>query len=109
MIVGIFRNRLRPGVEPEYGPVAERMAALARAMPGFRELKTFTAADGERVSLFAFDDLVSLDAWRAHAEHLEVQRLGRERFYAEYELVVAQPLRHAAFRDGVREDRLEPL
>lgn len=105
MIVGIFRNRLRPDAEG-YAPTAERMEALARAVPGFLFLKTFAAEDGERVSVFGFEDLASLDAWRTHAEHLEAQRQGRERFYAEYELVVARPLRHARFRDGVREEPL---
>jgi heme-degrading monooxygenase HmoA len=105
MIVGIFRSRLRPDAEG-YGETAERMDTLARSMPGFLDLKTFAAEDGERVSVFAFESLDALEAWRSHAEHLEAQRRGREHFYAEYELVVARPLRHAVFREGRREERL---
>ena len=50
-VLTIFRSRLRPGVEPEYGRVAERMDQLAAQMPGFLGIKTFEAADGERVSI----------------------------------------------------------
>jgi len=85
MIVGIFRSRLRAGVHEAYGPVAERMEALARGMQGFLGIKTFVAEDGERVSLFAFESLEALDAWRTHAEHREAQRRGRETFYAALE------------------------
>ena len=60
MIIGIFRSRLRetqaqPG--SAYGEVAERMEELARSMPGFRSVKSFAAADGERVTLFEFERL----------------------------------------------------
>lgn len=89
-VVTVFRSRLRPGVEDEYGPMAERMLELARSMPGFVDFKTFTAADGERVSVVTFADSDAHGAWRAHPEHTEAQRLGRERFYASYDIVVAR-------------------
>jgi len=97
MILGIFRNRLREGAREAYAPVAVRMAELAQAAPGFVSMKTFAAADGERVTVFTFDDLASVDAWRAHAEHREAQRLGRTDFYTHYELVIAEVVRTSAF------------
>jgi heme-degrading monooxygenase HmoA len=54
MIVTIFRSRLRPGVDDEYGPTAERMDKLAAAMPGYISHKEFTADDGERVTIVEF-------------------------------------------------------
>ncbi len=101
MVVGIFRSRLRPEQEhagAAYGPVAERMEALARSMPGFRSVKTFGAGDGERVTLFEFETLAHLDVWRDEAEHLEAQRRGRDEFYASYDLYVCEPIREAHFR-----------
>jgi heme-degrading monooxygenase HmoA len=86
MIVTVFRSRLRPEHADEYAAVAERIHDLATRQPGFVSIKTFAADDGERVSIVAFEDWATHDAWRAHPEHLEAQRLGRERFYSEYSI-----------------------
>lgn len=98
MIVGLFRNRLRPEAGAAYEPTAQRMVELVEGMPGFRGIKTFTAEDGERISVFAFDTLEQVRAWREHPEHLEAQRRGRNEFYAEYELQICEQLRGTSFR-----------
>lgn len=90
MVITIFRSRLRPEHQEEYGRVAARMHELATAMPGFVAFKTFTAADGERVSLVEFASPETHDAWRNHAEHRVAQQLGRERFYSEYQIQVCR-------------------
>jgi heme-degrading monooxygenase HmoA len=102
MIITIFRSRLRAGCEDEYRSVAERMDALAATMPGFRTLKTFTADDGERVSIVEFDSEEAQEAWHRHPEHVEAQRLGREKFYAEYRIIVCAPVRSGAFHGAGR-------
>ncbi len=51
MIVTIFRSRLREEALAEYEPVATQMERLASSMPGFISFKSFTAGDGERVSI----------------------------------------------------------
>src|SRR5262245_14035539 len=86
MIVTLFRSRLRPEHQEEYSSVAARIHDLAEAMPGFLSIKSFTAEDGERVSIVAFASWESHEAWRNHPEHREAQRLGRERFYSEYHI-----------------------
>ena len=97
MVIGIFRNRLREGAASAYAVTAERMDELVTRMPGFLWRKTFAAPDGERVTLFAFERLEQLDAWRDHPEHREAQRRGRAEFYAQYSLHVCTPLREASF------------
>ena len=97
MIVGVFRNRLRAEGTEDYPATAERMVELVAKVPGFREVKTFEAEDGERVSIFFFDDLEAVDAWKRDAEHLVAQRRGREDFYESYELYVCEPVRTARF------------
>jgi heme-degrading monooxygenase HmoA len=99
MIVALFRSRLRSGQNEEYRAVATRMLELARAMPGFVNFKSFSAEDGERVSLVEFESIATLEAWRDHPEHLEAQRAGRERFYSEYRLQVCELVRDYGF-DG---------
>ena len=88
-VVTVFRSRLLPGDQGEYADTAERMAALARDLPGYVEHKAFTADDGERVTIVTFADRSAHDAWRTHAEHRLAQRRGREAFYASYTLQVA--------------------
>src|SRR5262245_1875601 len=98
MIVTIFRSRLRPEHVEEYGVVAARMDELAHMMPGFVAIKTFTAADGERVSIVEFESEETQRAWREHPEHREAQRLGRERFYETFRIQVCKVERAHDFR-----------
>ena len=98
MVIGIFRSRLNDGVEAAYRPVAERMAERAAAAPGFLWMKTFAAADGERVTLFAFESDEALVAWRDDPEHRQAQARGRTELYREYALTVCTPLRESHFR-----------
>jgi heme-degrading monooxygenase HmoA len=93
----VFRNRLRPGVQPEYGPRADEMYGIATKMPGFVESKDFTADDGERVAVVEFASAEELAAWRDHEEHRKAQAQGREQFYAEYRLQVCALLKESSF------------
>jgi heme-degrading monooxygenase HmoA len=86
-VVTVFRSRLRDDAQG-YPEAAARMSELASGMPGYVDHKTFTADDGERVTLVTFTDRASHDAWRTHAEHRATQRRGREEFYETYSLQV---------------------
>lgn len=83
-ILTVFRSRLNVGVEDLYNTLAEEASVLARGVPGFLEEKTFTATDGERVTVVLFADHISHQAWRDHPRHQEVQTIGRTKLYAEY-------------------------
>lgn len=97
MIVIVFRSRLRPGVDDDYGPAAERMSELAATMPGYISHKGFTAEDGERVTIAEFENQEAVQAWRMHPEHRDAQKRGRENFYSEYRVQVCALLRQSAF------------
>ena len=94
-VVTIFRSRLRPGVDDEYGPLADRMLVLARATAGFVEFKSFTADDGERVSIVVFASPEAQKAWRDHPEHRRARVLGRSRLYESYRVQVCRIEREA--------------
>ena len=64
--------------------MAARVRSLAEAMPGFISFKSFSAEDGERVSIIEFESEETLRAWREHPEHRQAQALGRDSFYSEY-------------------------
>jgi heme-degrading monooxygenase HmoA len=90
-VITVFRSRLRTEAQAEYEPMAERMLELASAMPGFVELKTFVAEDGERVSIVTFADAAAHAAWRDHPEHQRAKTLGTERFYESFDISVCRP------------------
>lgn len=97
MILTIFRSRLRPGAI-EYSNVAREVLELAQAMPGFVSFKTFAHADGERCSVVLFEDWQSHNAWAKHPRHIEAQWQGREEFYIEYSITVAEVARAYGFQ-----------
>jgi heme-degrading monooxygenase HmoA len=82
--ITVFRSRLRPEGSDDYGGVAQAMEVAVRSIPGFVDAKTFTAEDGERVTVATFADRDALEAWRELVEHREAQRRGRDEFYLEY-------------------------
>jgi heme-degrading monooxygenase HmoA len=98
MVVIVFRSRLRPENAEEFGELAARMPTLAREMPGFLSYDTYLSEGGERASVIAFESAEHLRAWREHPEHAEAMRIGRERYYREYHLLVADPQRESHFR-----------
>ena len=57
-------------------------------MPGYVEHKTFTAEDGERVTVVTFADRPSHEAWARDPEHREAQRAGVRDYYEEYSISV---------------------
>ncbi len=96
--VTIFRSRLRADAGGEYEVVAARMEARARRAPGFVDFASFASPDGERVSIVVFDSAAHHAAWRADPEHREAQRLGRERFYEEFDITVCRPIHRNSWR-----------
>ena len=97
MILTIFRNRLKPENVDEYYRWAGEISALARTMPGYVSHKSFTAEDGERVTIVEFADEASQRAWSVQARHVEAKKKGRAAFYTEYKLQVCTVDRESTF------------
>jgi heme-degrading monooxygenase HmoA len=96
MMVILFRSKLVDAPDG-YTEMAEEMNALARTMPGFIDVKSFKAEDGERLTVVWWKNEETLRAWRENARHRLAQRLGRERWYQYYKLEVAEVVRTAAY------------
>ena len=88
MLITVFRSRLRPGVRDEYVALVDQMEKLARTMPGYISHKGFFADDGERVTIVEFEHEEGLHAWRTNPEHIEAQKLARQKYYTEYHVQV---------------------
>ena len=103
MIVTVFRSRLRSEAIAEYTAWATRMSELAATMPGHVSHKTFTAEDGERVTVIEFESEAAQRNWSVNVEHVRAKAKGREAFYAEYKLQVCELVRESRFQAAGRD------
>ncbi len=78
--------------------MAQEMVETARTMPGFLDVKSYQAEDGERLTVVKWQDEETLAAWREHARHRIAQRLGREKWYENFHLEVAHLVRSSEFQ-----------
>src|SRR4051794_9794851 len=97
-VVVIFRTRRKVEDDPEYAELAPKIETLARQSPGFVDMKSYVADDGEHVTVARFDTAADMRAWRDNAEHRIAQRLGREKFYASYDIAVCSLVEERSFR-----------
>jgi heme-degrading monooxygenase HmoA len=91
-IVTVFRSRLKEGQQEVYAQYAPEIYALAKASPGFLSAKTFTANDGERLTVVEFDNMENHLQWSHHHKHIEAKKRGIAEFYKEYHISVCQLL-----------------
>jgi heme-degrading monooxygenase HmoA len=97
MVVTVFRSRRKPGSDAEYAETAEQVSALASSMPGHISHKTFTAEDGERVTIAEFADHESQRNWSMNSIHMAAKQRGREVFYESYSIQVCDVVRESRF------------
>lgn len=95
----IFTSLRREGDEG-YAEMAEAMAALALRQPGCLGAESARNADGFGLTVSYFAREADVLAWKAQAEHLVAQKLGRERWYAHYQVRVARVERAYAGPQG---------
>jgi len=82
----IFTSHIKDS--ENYGDTAARMVELAAQQPGFLGIETAHNDLGITVSYWS--DLESIKAWKANTEHREAQRLGREKWYADFSVRIAK-------------------
>ncbi len=101
MIVTIFKNRLRADNVKEYGQWIAQMRDIAVTMPGYISHKTFTADDGERVTLVEFESEETLRGWARQPDHVAAKKKGRDDFYSHYDVMICNVIRQSKWeRDG---------
>ncbi len=88
-IAVIFLSRLRDPA-PGYAETAERMAMLAREMPGFLGMHSVRDGDGSGITISWWRSEEDVARWRNHPEHLEAQRRGREEWYESWHMEVCR-------------------
>ena len=97
--VAVIFTSMRTGDdEVGYAAAAERMRALAATQPGYLGFESGHTPGGTGIAVSYWATHDDARAWKAHAEHAEVQRLGRERWYESYTTRVAVVEREYSFR-----------
>ena len=79
----------------EYAETAEKMVALAQQQPGYLGIESAREALGITVSYW--QDLESIRAWKAQADHQMAQKLGRDRWYSSYTTRIAKVEREYSY------------
>jgi heme-degrading monooxygenase HmoA len=80
-----------------YGEMAQRMEELARQQPGFLGLESARDESGLGITVSYWQSLEAIAAWKANAEHLVAQRLGREKWYERFALRVCRVERETKY------------
>ncbi|MBV6440124.1 MAG: putative protein YqjZ [Saprospiraceae bacterium] len=78
----VIFTSLRTEGDYGYGKMAEHMVELASRQPGF--LGVESAREGVGITVSYWESLEAIRHWKANAEHLVAQRLGREKWYSAY-------------------------
>ena len=73
------------------------MPSISAATRAFSAVESARGADGVGITVSYWRDEAVIAAWKANAEHLVAQRLGRARWYAGFRLRVARVERSYAF------------
>ncbi len=96
--VAVIFTNLRTGEDDAgYGQMAGRMVELAQAQDGFLGLESATGADGLTITNSYWRDEDAVLAWKRNVDHLAAQKLGREKWYQEFQLRVATVTRGYGF------------
>lgn len=83
-------SSLRTEGDKGYGAMAQRMVELAGEQPGFLGVDSVRDANGLGVTVSYWKDLESIAHWRQNGEHLEAQKSGREKWYAQFTVRIAK-------------------
>ena len=90
MIVIIFRSRITAAAGDDYQRALVEMGEYVKSQPGFIAVRSYTAADGERLTLVWWKDKETLELWRQNQRHKAVKSTGRARWYELYHMEIAE-------------------
>ena len=75
--------------EPGYQEMAAKMVSMGRQQPGYLGLESVRDHSGLGITVSYWSSAEAAKAWKAVADHLGAQQLGRDRWYSTYRTRVA--------------------
>ena len=91
MYAVIFRAKIRQ-LDEVYTETAARMRALAMDQYGCVDFVSLTEGD-EELAISYWPSLEHIQRWKQDKEHLQAQQLGRNKWYASYQVQVLEVVR----------------
>ena len=93
-IISVIFVAQRTGLDADgYARAATRMNELATQQVGYVGMDTVRGSDGLGITISYWTDEASASTWRDHPEHTAIRDAGRDRWYSDYSLHVAQVTR----------------
>ena len=86
----IFPNQRTSHDEEGYQLMAARMMELAAQQSGFLGAESARGEDGFGITVSYWRDVASITAWKQQSEHLQAQRLGKEKWYKSFALRITK-------------------
>lgn len=80
-----------------YDKMADAMVELASRQPGFLGVESARGIDGFGITNSYWSDENSIRAWKAVVSHAAAQKIGRERWYEDYQVRIARVERAYGF------------
>ena len=90
-------SSIRTAGDQGYGAMGEKMEALALAQDGCFGLESARRSDGFGITISFWRDEKSILAWKNVVSHMAAQKLGRDRWYEQYQVRVARVERAYSF------------
>lgn len=85
----IFSSR-RTTIDNDYEATAARMLELAALQDGYLGAESARGDDGFGITVSYWRDEAAISAWKRQAEHRIAQQIGRDDWYAHYEIRIAR-------------------
>lgn len=70
--------------------MAMRMAELATQQKGFLGMESARGENGQGITVSYWDSREAIRLWKANAEHLVAQKMGRQKWYQHFRLRIAE-------------------
>lgn len=91
----VIFTSIRTDGDNGYATMAEEMVRLATKQAGFLGMESAREHLGITVSYW--QDLAAIKAWKNNIEHLKAQKLGKEKWYAQFNVRIAKVEKSYAF------------
>ena len=93
---------LRPGMEEEFQSALDEAHKCVKRYDGFLGEEPCRNVFDEHkfVTIFYFRDRESIKAWRGDADHMRMQRMGKDRMFVWYKIRVAGIERQYGFNES---------
>jgi heme-degrading monooxygenase HmoA len=106
MVIILFRSRLTSAAGADYAAMNAEMEEYVKTRPGFLDVKAFTAADGQRMTVVWWQDRETLRMWQEDLRHVAAKKAGRRDWYQYDKMEVAEVFRQSSFeRPGCEQDK----